>query len=110
MSVSEGFQIPSRIAICNMLNKMLSYILATCAHASLRVTYLRHILFDFFLDTNKVFCPRFDLLTTYFVQFVFFFAMNKFVPLTIIIWVKNYLYLGATNTSVYCNCWEQEAH
>ena len=48
---------------------MLLLPLATCARASLRVTYLRHILFKFLFDTNK------------------------FVPLTIIVrWVKNYLY------------------
>jgi hypothetical protein len=109
MSVSEGFQIPSRIAICNMLNKMLSYILATCAHASLRVTYLRHILFEFFLIRTK-FSARASTYLQHILFNLFFFAMNKFVPLTIIIWVKNYLYLGATNTSVYCNCWVQEAH
>jgi len=60
--------------------------LATCAHASLQMTYLRHILFKFLFDTNK------------------------FVPLTIIVrWVKNYLYLSATDASIYRNCWVQEA-
>ena len=65
---------------------MLLLPLATCARASLRVTYLRHILFKFLFDTNK------------------------FAPLTIIVrWVKNYLYLGAADASVYCNCCVQEA-
>jgi hypothetical protein len=80
MSVSEGFQIPSRIAICNMLNKMLSYILATCAHASLRVTYLRHILFEFFFGYEQSFLPALRLTYNIFCSICFFFCYEQICP------------------------------